>query len=482
MQNILEYVGFGKFFFIMLSHKKTTMNYKKFIILILILGIPTSGVWAQDSENEDQKDQEQEVELEEASEVEEDEVDEVEPESEEELQLLNEKFLEAKEEVNSSQDDLRKSINQTSYLERKLEHIHDDIYELEEVISDIEDNIDLLSDDIVDTNSKLDDIEETLETTKENIAKLDVEISYSVDQLLFMMELLFFETDEAGFFDNDSLQTIKLLLADEDVDKILEDVENISTLENYMQLTLEKLELDKAELNTLYDEFIDLKQEKEALRDRLKREKAELQIQNIAKNNLLEATKGEQKIYESLIQKSKTEQAILRQEIVSQISKYKEYRSLIEEISGKEELEDDATFLTWPIEPTRGLSATFKDSSYKAALGIDHYAIDIPANSGTSVSAAAPGVVFKVKGGDGNDYHYVLVGHSDGMMTLYGHMYDIFVEEGDTVERGDVIGLSGGAPGTRGAGYLTTGAHLHFELIKDGVNVDPLPYLDPDAL
>jgi murein DD-endopeptidase MepM/ murein hydrolase activator NlpD len=67
-------------------------------------------------------------------------------------------------------------------------------------------------------------------------------------------------------------------------------------------------------------------------------------------------------------------------------------------------------------------------------------------------------------------------------MTLYGHMYDIFVEEGEPVSRGDIIGLSGGAPGTRGAGYLTTGAHLHFETLKDGVNVDPMPYLDPEEL
>lgn len=455
------------------------MDYKKLLLILLLSSFSMTSVLAQDDNFEAELD---DTVVDDESEENTQPTDDNEDENDEELQLLNEKFLEAKDEVNSSQDDLRKSINQTSYLESKLEEIHDDIFELEEVVDDIEKNISLLTDDIRATNKKLDDIEGTLDDTLESIAKLDVEITYSVDQLLFMMELLFFETDEAGFFDNDSLQTVKLLLADEDVDKILEDVENISMLENYMQLTLVKLEEDKDELNDLYDEFVSLKAEKEKYRDLLKIEKAELQIQKIAKNNLLEATKGEQAIYESLIQKAKTEQAILRQEIVSQISKYKEYRTLIEATSGKENLGDDATFLSWPVEPIKGLSATFKDASYRAALGIEHYAIDIPTHSGTSVMSAAPGVVFKVKGGDGNDYHYILIGHSDGMMTLYGHMYDIFVEEGDAVERGDIIGLSGGAPGTRGAGYLTTGAHLHFELIKDGVNVDPLPFLDPEKL
>ncbi len=458
------------------------MKIRKLLILLLALGLPVSSVLANnvvtETENPENKEPNQ---VEESSDSDEEDTLETE-EDEEELKLLNEKFLEAKEEVNSAQDDLRKSINQTSYLETRLKDINEDILELEEVIDGLDDKIDILTDDIEETNDRIDSINDTLDVTRETIAELDVEISYNVQQLLFMMEMLYFETNEAGFFDNDELQTIKLLLAEDDADKILEDVESISTIENYMQLTLERLESDKEELNELYDKFTNLKEEKLALAESLKVQKSELQIQRIAKDNLLEATRGEQAIYENLIQKAKTEQAVLRQEIVSQISKYKEYRGLIEELTGAEELEDDATFLSWPVLPTLGLSATFKDSGYRAALGIDHYAIDIPTNSGTSVQAAAPGVVFKVKGGEGNDYHYILIGHSDGLMTLYGHMYDIFLEEGDTVARGDIIGLSGGAPGTRGAGYLTTGAHLHFEVIKDGVNVDPMPYLDASEL
>ena len=455
------------------------MNFKKILLISILASLPISSVFAQEDLIDDGiKDDENIIIIENNEIKEEDETEE----DEEELKLLNEKFLEAKEEVNDTQDDLRQSINNTSYLEVKLAEIGEDIVELEDVLNSIDDQIDVLSNSIRDTDSKLDDIEETLNVTRENILKLDVEISYNIDQLLFMMEVLFYETDEAGFFDNDELQTIKLLLAEDDVDKILEDVENVSMVENYMQLTLEKLELDKVELNQLFDKFQDLKESKLVLREKQRKEKASMQIQAIAKNNLLEATKGEQSIYENLISKAKTEQAVLRQEIISQIGKYKEFRDIIEEITGQENLDDDATFLSWPVAPTRGLSATFKDPSYKAALGIEHYAIDIPVNSGTSVMSAAPGVVFKVKGGEGNDYHYILIGHSDGIMTLYGHMYDIFVEEGETVSRGDIIGLSGGAPGTRGAGYLTTGAHLHFETLKDGVNVDPMPYLDPEEL
>jgi murein DD-endopeptidase MepM/ murein hydrolase activator NlpD len=96
----------------------------------------------------------------------------------------------------------------------------------------------------------------------------------------------------------------------------------------------------------------------------------------------------------------------------------------------------------------------------------------------TPLKAAEDGVVYRVKGGEGLDYHYVILAHSDGILTLYGHMYDITVTEGQYVQRGQTIGLSGGMPGTRGAGYLTTGPHLHFEVFDNGTRVDPLFYLD----
>ena len=56
-------------------------------------------------------------------------------------------------------------------------------------------------------------------------------------------------------------------------------------------------------------------------------------------------------------------------------------------------------------------------------------------------------------------------------------MSEILVNEGEIVRRGQTIGLSGGIPGNKGAGWLTTGAHLHFEVFKNFQRVDPLEYL-----
>lgn len=129
----------------------------------------------------------------------------------------------------------------------------------------------------------------------------------------------------------------------------------------------------------------------------------------------------------------------------------------------------------WPVEPDEGLSATFLDEGYQQRFGIPHHAIDIPVPQGSAIRSAADGVVDTVMD-SGLGYSYILVKH-DGFVTLYGHVSAFFVREGDQVRQGDVLGASGGMPGTSGAGTLTTGPHLHFEVMVNGERVDPVAVL-----
>ena len=123
------------------------------------------------------------------------------------------------------------------------------------------------------------------------------------------------------------------------------------------------------------------------------------------------------------------------------------------------------------------ISAPFMDPGYQKFFGIPHRGMDIAIAQGSPVVSAADGVVFLTKNGGVDGYSYVLIGHRGGYATLYGHLTHIAVHAGQDVTAGEIIGASGGQPGTRGAGPTTTGPHLHFEVIKSGVNVDPMNVL-----
>jgi len=129
----------------------------------------------------------------------------------------------------------------------------------------------------------------------------------------------------------------------------------------------------------------------------------------------------------------------------------------------------------WPAHGR--VSAGFMDAAYARHFGVPHHGMDIALAQGSPVFAAAQGVVFIVRDGGERGYTYVLVGHRNGYATLYGHLSAVHVQAGQEIAAGTVIGFSGGAPGTPGSGPLTSGAHLHFEVLQNGINVDPITIL-----
>jgi len=99
-----------------------------------------------------------------------------------------------------------------------------------------------------------------------------------------------------------------------------------------------------------------------------------------------------------------------------------------------------------------------------------HTGLDIAAPFGTTVMAAAGGVIVAV-GHSGIGYgNYVVIAHGGGIMTLYGHLLETDVNVGNQVARGQRIGLEGST------GW-STGPHVHFELRVNDRVTDPLPYL-----
>lgn len=97
-----------------------------------------------------------------------------------------------------------------------------------------------------------------------------------------------------------------------------------------------------------------------------------------------------------------------------------------------------------------------------------HAGIDIGAQYGAEVTAAAAGSVTIATFGSGYG-NYVMIAHADGSATLYGHMSSLAVKAGQTVKQGDVIGYVGSTGNS-------TGPHLHFEVRINGSAVDPMQF------
>lgn len=103
----------------------------------------------------------------------------------------------------------------------------------------------------------------------------------------------------------------------------------------------------------------------------------------------------------------------------------------------------------------------------------NHPGADFAATRGTSVVATAKGVVVDLRrssnllAGYGN---YIMVDHGNGLVTRYAHLEDVLVRVGQRVSKGltiGTVGMSGGA----------IAPHIHYEIIRNGKQVDPVPYM-----
>jgi len=98
-----------------------------------------------------------------------------------------------------------------------------------------------------------------------------------------------------------------------------------------------------------------------------------------------------------------------------------------------------------------------------------HFGLDFSGHIGDSIKTTADGVV-RLAGFNGGYGNCLIITHSNGFETLYGHMSKILVQEGNLVKAGDKIGLVGSTG-------RSTGPHVHYEVLLNGRQVNPARYL-----
>lgn len=270
---------------------------------------------------------------------------------------------------------------------------------------------------------------------------------------------------------SDTATPLEILLSKNSLSQYFAATEELQKLNNDLGQTVTRLKAIKEELEAKEAAAIAKRKEIEDERRTLNRESIALEEEKNFKETLMIQTKNSENEFQRIVYELRQQQ----QGTSSDISQLE--RKLKEQLASADEaLARGDTYFSWPVDPSvKGVSAIFHDPTYPFRNLFEHPGVDTPQPVGTNVKAAAGGYVAWTK--TGSSYgNYMMIIHTNGLATVYAHLSKFIAKPDTFVSRGDVIALSGGAPGMKGAG-LSTGPHLHFEVRKDGIPVNPEKYL-----
>ncbi len=402
-----------------------------------------------------------------------------------------------------------KAKEKREYLEEQTEKITSRVNSLEDAVQEFDDDIEDLLEEINRINQEVIELKKKIEINKDKIAILQKKIAENNAVLLDYMVYLYKKWEYVSS-DNDIDNLKTILLSGEKIDELVNDL----YFKSIMQVTWQSLvQKHRDFVSKLYVQKLELQKTEKDLKAVRKAgiiEKNTLDDKRAAKQRLLDITKGQEELFKKYIEDQiEIERDIKVKELTEQIALNNTKKKLLEkhgcdfvDIWGawdsQASLSDKCTDinkiiyaesritktvvennpLDWPVSPARGISAYFKDEGYIRELGTDHDALDIRVAQWTDIKAPMDGYVIFLQPPVNTGYAYVALKHSDGLVTIYGHINKSFVGKYDFVKKWEVFATTWGLYGTKWAWVLSTWPHLHFVVYEDQQYRDPLDYLD----
>ena len=369
------------------------------------------------------------------------------------------------EEINQLQSEIQNRKAQIETINSRLEEYKKKIAEYSKLSSSLQNEIAILENEMAMTELDIAATQNSIEEENLHLAILDANIDEADTKLAREKDLLNDLLFEMNKQDKQG-GTFEMIIGARNFNDIFSAAAELQSVNTDLRKTLVATQQTK---NTLEDK----KTEREERLAKL----SELQVDLDTKIAQLDARVNAKEVLNVETRESELEYRVLMSELrQEQQSINQRILQLQEDIESKLAETDesgDTTVISWPVMGR--ITTTFHDPTYPFRYLFEHGGLDIAVPQGTPIEAAAPGYVAWAQ--TGRQYgNYVMIIHSNGFATLYAHMSRIDVEVDEYVPRGGIIGLSGGRPGTPGAGF-STGPHVHFELRKNGIPVDPMPYL-----
>ncbi len=336
--------------------------------------------------------------------------------------------------------------------------------------------MDIIENNIAQTELEIKKVEKRIESIDLKIQSLEEDIKQKEKKIEKQKEMI---SELIKTLNKDGRhKPIEVLAAYDNFSEFYDRLQHLKSVEQDLAKSAEALKETKKRLKQKKEQKESMKKKFEEMKEELNNKKQDLKEQKELKQRILDKVQRSELKYKTLVNNlrskfQKIERNIrdIEQKMRKKVEEKKELR---------ERIKGDPTTLSWPTQ-SRYITAGFHDEDYPFKHVMEHTGVDIRAAQGTEVKAAAAGYVARAKRCSvPSCYSFVMVVHSNGISTVYSHLSKVSVTEDDFVTRGQTIGLSGGQPGTAGAGPWTTGAHLHFEVRKDGIPTDPMNYLIKD--
>lgn len=373
-------------------------------------------------------------------------------------------------EVKDLNSDIDSKKNQIKKMQNKQKEYSDTIVQKQSEKASLNNQLAILDNRLAKAELDIELVETDIELVKLEMQKTDIsiadkskEIEEEREDIVNVLRLL---------QKKDNVSTLEIMLINSTLSDFLSQVKYLEDISDNVKASLEDLKKFKSQLEkekrNLEEQSEDLDKFKNDLTDKQK----QLESEQETKLSVLQQVSQSERQYQKLLAEAKQEQEDASAEIASL---EKLVRAKIAALEGRK-LEFNDEGLIWPVTKNI-ITAYFHDPEYPFRYIFEHPGVDVRAGQGTALKAAASGYVARTKDGGKSGYSYIMIIHGDGLSTVYGHVSKIYIAEDDYVVQGQTIGLTGGLPGTPGAGMLTTGPHLHFEVRLNGIPVDPLSYL-----
>lgn len=323
-------------------------------------------------------------------------------------------------------------------------------------------------------DKKTEDIEEELEKLKAKISETEGVLKAAEKELAAALEEEKKQYDTMKkrikyMYENGNQDYLEILFGSHSVSDLLNRAEYIEKISAYDKRIFKEYEKIKNKVEQK-------KQEIEAKLSGLEGMKEEQTAEKKALLKLKKKKKEQIKQYDKELNESQDKAG----EYARQAAKAEaEVERLLEQKQAETDKANDAGgggggvgtgSLRWPLKVSGRISSTFgRRSRPTAGASTYHKGIDIAASSGTPIVAAGAGKVVTAtySSSAGN---YVMISHGNRLYTVYMHCSRLAVKEGDTVSGGQVIAYVGSTG-------ISTGAHLHFGVSKNGSYVNPLQFV-----